>query len=150
MTDRVRLEGAPRVVREGEGRVLVPGMVFLKTSARETNGAFEVFELVGPMGPPPHIHREREEYFCVVEGLYEFTLGEETVEAGAGSVVFIPRGTRHAITPKTPGKAFVFVSPAGLEGFFEELGAGMAARKSQDEIRRTLEGKYDSHPVAGE
>jgi hypothetical protein len=41
-----------------------------------------------------------------------------------------------------------FTIPAGLEGFFEELGAGLAAGKTSEAIRRELAGKYDSIPTA--
>jgi len=39
------------------------------------------------------------------------------------------------------------VAPAGLEGFFEELGAGVAGGRSGLEMREALAGKYDSIPA---
>lgn len=147
MNDRAGQSAAARLVPSGQGKALVPGGMHLKISASETMGLFEVFELEGPMGPPPHIHHDHQEVFCVLHGRYTFTLDHDTVEAEAGSVVFVPRGTRHAFKPGPDSRAFVFVAPPGLEGFFEELGAGMAAGKSQDEIREALEGRYDSHPA---
>ena len=123
----------------------MPGLT-LKTSAAQSAGAFEVIELRGPLAPTPHIHREREELFYVLEGDFEFILGDESIKAPAGSVVFIPRGTRHAPVIGPDGRGVVFVAPAGLEGFFDALGKGLAAGLGQDEIRASLEGRFNSFP----
>lgn len=138
------------LVPPGEGRVLVPGGVVLKASGDQTGSAFEVLELQGlpgQPGPPPHVHFHREELFYITQGSFEFTVGTDTIEAEAGSLVFVPRGTRHAFLARPDSKGLVFVVPGGLEGFFKELAAGMAAGKSQAEIRQALEAKYDSHPA---
>jgi len=39
------------------------------------------------------------------------------------------------------------VVPAGLEGFFEELGSGIAAGKTGQEMGDALKGRYDSIPA---
>jgi quercetin dioxygenase-like cupin family protein len=136
-------------VQPTEGDVLVPGRAFLRISARQTDGAVEVLEVTGPEGdgPPPHIHHERDELFYVLQGKAEFTLGQEQAAADAGSFVFIPRNTRHGFKLGRDAKLLVWVAPAGLEGFFRELGAGMAAGKPHEEFRRTLEDKYDQRPA---
>ncbi len=128
-----------------EGQLL-PTRGRLKVSAVQSGGAFEVIEL-GPGSPPPHIHHEHEECFYVIEGHYTFTVGMEQLEAPAGSVVFIPRGTRHAFKRGEDSRALVFVTPAGLEGFFRELGEGLAAGRPEVDLRSELAGKYDSEPV---
>jgi mannose-6-phosphate isomerase-like protein (cupin superfamily) len=48
---------------------------------------FEVIEYEGPIHPPPHIHREREEAFYVLTGSFTFTLGREEFEVGEGGFV---------------------------------------------------------------
>jgi mannose-6-phosphate isomerase-like protein (cupin superfamily) len=45
-------------------------------------------------GPSLHRH-EYEEIFIVQEGDVVFTLGDETIEAGAGDIVVVPAGTPH-------------------------------------------------------
>ncbi len=130
---------------QGEGELL-PTRGRLKVSSAQSGGSFEVIEL-GPGSPPPHIHHEHEECFYVIEGQYTFTVGAEQLEAPAGSVVFVPRGTRHAFTRGENARALVFVVPAGLEDFFRELGEGLAAGRPEAELRSTLAGKYDSEPV---
>ena len=46
-------------------------------------------------GPPPHIHRNEDETFYIVEGQIDFLLGDETVTGGPGDFVNVPRGTVH-------------------------------------------------------
>ncbi len=129
----------------GEGQLL-PTRGRLKVSSAQSAGALEVIEL-GPGSPPPHIHHAHEECFYVIEGVYEFTIGVEQFEAHAGSVVFVPRGTPHSFRRAENARALVFVTPAGLEGFFRELGEGLAAGRSEADMRAELAGKYDSQPV---
>ncbi len=131
----------------GEGQPLsIFGLV--KASSAETGGTLEVFELTGRQGPPPHIHRDHDECFYIVKGQLTFVLGDEQVDALEGSVVFIPRGTRHGFKPSEGARALVFVIPGGLEGFFRELGEGILAHRSEADLRDALAGKYDSEPAA--
>ena len=140
--------GTPGVQPAGAGRIL-PHIGILKASAAQTGGAFEVIEYVGPAVPPPHIHREHDEAFYILAGTFRFLLGHEKLEAPSGSLVVVPRGTRHGFETNEGCKALLFTIPAGLEGFFVELGAGLAEGRSSAEIRATLAGRYDSHPDPG-
>ena len=146
--DRRPLVGLP-----GE-RQPVPGIpIVVRARAEETGGTFEVYELGIPdarqglgAGPPPHTHRHHEEVFYILDGDVEFVLGAEHVAAPAGTLVVVPRGTRHHFRG-TPGSRLLVVAiPGGLAGFFEELGAGHAAGRADADIRAALAGKYDSHP----
>ncbi len=134
------------VCAPGQGQVLAKS-VYLKVSSAQTGGAFEAIELDGPKGPSPHMHHDRDECFWIIEGIFSFVLGAEQVEAPAGSVVFVSRGTRHSFIPSQGARALVFVSPGGLEGFFRELGAGLAAGRPEADVRGELADKYDSEPV---
>jgi quercetin dioxygenase-like cupin family protein len=137
------------VSKPGEGQPL-PGVGRVRVSSTQTGGAFEVIELGTPPGgggPPPHIHHEREECFYIIQGTFTFLSGTEEVEAPAGTVVFEPRGTRHAFKATDGARALCFIIPAGMEGFFRELGAGLLARRPDAELRAELARKYDSEPV---
>jgi mannose-6-phosphate isomerase-like protein (cupin superfamily) len=121
---------------------------WLKVSAAQAHGDFELIELAADRGPLPHIHREHEECFYIVEGSYTFVLGTEEIEASAGSVVFVPRGTRHAFRPGPGARALVFAAPGALlGGFLRELSEGLAAGRPEPELRAELAGKYDSWPA---
>jgi quercetin dioxygenase-like cupin family protein len=99
----------------------------------------------GSDGPPPHLHREHQEAFFVVDGTLTFRVGEETIEAHPGSFIFIPPGIVHAFSnrseaPATCVNAYV---PGGFEGFFVEMDEAMAGgRPDPAEVER-LSAKYD-------
>ncbi len=137
------------ISKPGEGQPL-PAVGRVRISSADTGGEFEVIELGTPPGgggPPPHIHHERDECFFIMEGTYTFLVGDQEVQAPAGSVVFIPRGMRHGFKAADGSRALAFIVPAGIEGFFRELGAGMIAGRPDAELRAELEAKYDSHPA---
>ncbi len=70
----------------------------LIASAPLTGGAFELVEEVraAESGPTPHVHRERDEGFYVLESRYTFVREHDEIDASPGDFIFIPRGTRHA------------------------------------------------------
>ena len=62
----------------------------------------------GPPGPPRlvapfHLHHHDDEAWYVLEGTLAFQLGDEELEAPAGSAVFGPRGVPHTFW--NPGRA---------------------------------------------
>ena len=72
-----------------------PARIMLRTE--ETGGAFSALLVMhGPgEGPPPHSHAGQAEYFFVVDGTYEMTVGGETRIIGPGTMVFAPPKTVH-------------------------------------------------------
>ncbi len=53
---------------------------------------------------------------------FTFRIGGQTVEAGPGDYVWLPRGIEHGFELKTEqAKALITITPAGLEGFFKQL-----------------------------
>ena len=131
--------------------------VIVRADTDETGGAFDVFEFAAPVGavrdvtgdgPPPHVHREHEEAFYILDGQVTFSFGAETAVAPRGTLVVVPRGTSHAFRAEAGSRLLVFAIPGGLAGFFEELGAGLAAGRADAEVRSALAGKYDTYPVS--
>ena len=96
---------------------------FLVTG-EETAGAYFAMEAFVPPGggPPPHIHTREDETFYLLEGQIEFLLGEETVLAGPGDFVNVPRGVVHCFRNAGTeiARLVVTFNPAGMEGFFED------------------------------
>jgi quercetin dioxygenase-like cupin family protein len=135
----------PIVLRPGDGESL-PFIGMLQASGSDTGGAFELIEYAGPAIPPPHVHKEHDEIFFILTGTFRFVLGQDTVEAPHGAIVLVPRGWRHSFTIEPGSTALFLTIPAGLEGFFKELGARLAEGKPSAEIRASLAGKYDSYP----
>lgn len=55
-------------------------------------------------GEGPKLHRHPyAEVFVVLEGRARYTVGDETVEAGAGQVLIAPAGTPHRFVNAGPG-----------------------------------------------
>ena len=95
-----------------------------------TNGALGLSELTVPAvwgGPPEHIHRHFEKMFYVLEGTLELLVGDEKVNASAGTFVIVPRGVVHKLSKRDnePTRWLEFFVPAGFEQFFEQLATGI-------------------------
>ncbi len=113
---------------EGAKSLWVMGvLVTYKVPSHRTGGAYSLFEVATQpgTGPPPHIHHREDEAFYVLEGEYEFLAGRETLRVGAGSLLYVPKGTVHAhrVVGEGMGRMLVTQTPGGLyERFFEEVG----------------------------
>jgi quercetin dioxygenase-like cupin family protein len=101
------------------------GRMVVKVRDEETGGAYSVHDNVIPAGTPgprPHLHRDHDETFYVLEGTLTVRIGPRTVTAPAGSFVLIPRGIVHQ--PSNPGpepvRVLLIFSPAGMDRFFVE------------------------------
>ena len=111
-----------------EGRMLwmVGDLITLKIVGSNTEGAFALIEEVTlPQGGiPPHMHTREDETFYVLEGELEFVVGGRALLATTGSVVYGPRGIPHAFrnVGTTSSRMAIYITPAGLEGLFEEFG----------------------------
>jgi quercetin dioxygenase-like cupin family protein len=101
--------------------------VMCKITSYQTGGAYSLFEVVtqSGSGPPPHVHHREDEAFYVLEGEYEFLDEGRTIKAGAGSLIYVPKGNLHAhnTVGEGIGRMLVSQTPGGLyERFFEEIG----------------------------
>ena len=114
----------------GEGRRLLWVMgefLTYKIPSQRTGGAYSLFEVATQPngGPPPHVQHREDESFYVLEGEFEFLSGEETLRVGAGSLIYIPKGTLHTHknVGEGVGRMLLTQTPGGLyERFFEEVG----------------------------
>ena len=117
------------MVPPGGGRQLAAGQWWLKADAGTTNGGFGMMEAVAPPGamrPRPHAHRDAEEMWYVLDGRLTFHVDTRVFEAPAGAFVIVPRGLAHTFwnaDEQRPSRFLLMFTPAGLEGYFEELGA---------------------------
>ena len=111
---------APRAFVAGPGEGERLGMARqLRVSTAQTGVAFEVMELDSAKGPLPHTHHDREECFYIIEGRFTFVLSPLEMEAPAGSVVFVPLGTRPAFRPGPRGASHcVLDSRRAIGGLF--------------------------------
>jgi mannose-6-phosphate isomerase-like protein (cupin superfamily) len=149
----VELGKAVAHVAPGEGTrsLWVLGeLLTYKIPSQQTSGAYALFEVITQPngGPPPHVHHREDESFYVLEGDYEFLLGKETLRVGAGSLLYLPKGTLHAHrgVGESVGRMLVTQTPGGLyEHFFEEVGkaadgnAGPLVFEEQPDVERIVE-----------
>jgi quercetin dioxygenase-like cupin family protein len=97
---------------------------YLVTGEQSGGSYFTLIANVAPNGgPPPHVHHLEEEQFYVLDGELTFSIGDQTFQVGTGDFVHIPRGTVHSFkNGSLPSRLLITFSPAGIEGFFRDVG----------------------------
>lgn len=111
-----------------------------KVSGQDTQGAMCVFEFTGGGGGPRHQHHDQDEWIYILDGEFEFRVGEERFRVGAGECVFLPRKVGHAWTCAggKAGKIINVYQPAGkMEAFFREVGKVEGLPTREDVKNRT-------------
>ena len=122
-------KSGPTIRQPNEGKhIRIFGDVefFVKVGSEDSGGAFALLDNTNPAGTylPPHVHHNEDETFYVLEGEFEFHIGDQNLRAGPGTTVFAPRSIPHAfkVTSASPARALVLVTPGGFERCMEELG----------------------------
>ena len=81
---------------------------------------------------PPHAHHDFMKIAYVLDGVYDFQVGDAEFSGGAGTTVVVPRGSYHTFVTATGGRLLFVSAPAGNEELFVELGRlGPAASEEQ-------------------
>ena len=97
-----------------------------------TNGNFCLIEQVcgtGIGGPPTHSHPSDEGLY-ILEGHCTFNAGGETVKAGPGTLVHVPRLVEHSFTVDAPNSRLLnFYTPGGFEMLLMSLATPAEERK---------------------
>ena len=125
-----KVEKGATHIPPGEGRRLwvLGELVTYKITSDRMGGAYSLFEVATQPGGglPPHVQHREDESFYVLEGEYEFLDDDRrTRKAGAGSLIYVPKGNLHSYknVGDKLGRMLVSQTPGGLhERFFEELG----------------------------
>lgn len=106
----------------------VPGTIvkFLAIAA-DTHGSFSLFDgRVAPgQGIPFHQHSD-DEAFLILEGAFQFQVGEQQLHLGPGEFAYVTKQTPHMYrnaSDEQEGRMLVITLPAGNhEQFFAEIG----------------------------
>ena len=103
-----------------------PGRYSIKVAAEQSERRLAQVHMIESRGaaPPLHFHRDAHETIYVIDGELSIFLGDERVEAGSGSFLFVPKGAVHTwLVRSAQAEALLTLAPAGLEAFFAEVGA---------------------------
>lgn len=134
MADRHTEATAPYALHpeQGESLWFFGGLLTVKASGEQTGGSCALAEETRASGLPTPLHRQpnEDETFFVLEGELLVHIEGEEHSAGPGSMVFVPRGARHAFTVTSPTARFLILNtPAGHERFFREAGEPAPERR---------------------
>ena len=114
----------PIVSLGGEHRVILPNgnSDELLATKEETDGLISFITLSSAApgdGPGPAIvHANEAEFWYVLEGTYEFHIGDKVVEGGPGTFIAVDKGQPHGFISRSAGKILTIFSPGGYEHFF--------------------------------
>lgn len=119
---------------EGSASWVLGDLYTFKAKGEDTGKAYALIEIVMQPnnGVPPHVHTHENEAFYIQEGEMEFQLGEQTIVATPGTFLHTAKGQPHSfrnISTK-PAKFLCWLTPAGLEEFFMEVGVPVSGAKS--------------------
>lgn len=118
------------------------------------DASFVIAEWRDPGGPPGvprliaplHVHHGDDEAWYVLEGTLHVQVGDQEVEAHAGSGVFVPRGTAHTYWNPGPGPVrYLLVMTANIYRLIQEM---HGLRERNRETVAAVFRKYDSEMLA--
>ena len=96
----------------------------LLATGADTDRSYMLMEAEVPPGggPPLHMHSREDEGFYVLDGEMSFEADGETLRAGPGTFLNLPKGSRHRFQNRSerPARMLILCAPAGIEGMFRE------------------------------
>ena len=117
------------------------GAIFtIEVLTSETNGKYMVMDVIHPpdLGPALHMHPMGPETFYIIEGEYDFALGEKLLMGKSGDTIFVPKGTPHRFEVGHTGGHALIISPPELEHYFfkvsELFNKGKISYKAESNI----------------
>jgi mannose-6-phosphate isomerase-like protein (cupin superfamily) len=104
------------VVPPGQGTRL-GNVEFLARTVDTPRFNFQVIEITAGRVLEPHVHREEDDAFYILEGELTFTLGGEDVPAPPGTFVLVPPGVEHGFRNdgEVPVRMLNIHAPAGFD-----------------------------------
>jgi mannose-6-phosphate isomerase-like protein (cupin superfamily) len=131
----------PTIALKLAGQVIGAGGSFVIAEWRDAGGH------PSPPGEPwliapLHLHRNDDEAWYVLEGRLCVQVGEEIVEANAGSAVCVPRGTPHTYWNPDEGPVrYLLVMTANIHALIQDI---HAMKERTSEAMRAVFESHDS------
>jgi quercetin dioxygenase-like cupin family protein len=131
----------PGIIWREDAESIRPFGVEMKVmmAAAQTGGTCSVLigELKPGEGPPPHLHRDFDEYFFVLDGTISLTVDGKESTIVPGNLVFTPRGAVHSFKNIGPSTASMleWTVPGGNEPYFRavsEMGVNIDPKRLAD------------------
>lgn len=137
---------------EGERLALGPSSAVVKAGSEHGGGSLALTETTiapGFPGPVPHFHEAMVDSFYVLDGTLTVRLGEEAVEAAAGTYVLVPPGVVHTFANPggEPVRFLNAMAPGGLERYLREVVAATppGAGPPDPALMARIASRYDFH-----
>jgi quercetin dioxygenase-like cupin family protein len=122
------MTGKAKVLGPNDGKSGLLGSMGVRfmIDGSESGGGFSLVEHPIPpraLGAPLHRHTHEDEYSYILEGSVGALLGDEVVIGHPGDLIFKPRHQWHSFwnAGDEPARLLEIISPAGFEGYFNEL-----------------------------
>ncbi|MFJ1796602.1 cupin domain-containing protein [Kitasatospora griseola] len=162
MTDETK-NGEPRadraavsVVRPGDGETIALGttrMRILEDGSHTEHRLAIAESVLAPhtQGPPQHRHARHDEGFYVLSGTVRFTVGAESHDAIAGTLVMVPPGTPHtfANTTDRPAVLLSTFTPDLYVQYFRDLRETLAdGRPLTPQVNADAMSRYATEPAS--
>lgn len=141
MTQIATPQARATIVQAGEGTPVdaFGSEIRFALTAEHTSGALTLGLATVPPGegPPPHLHRDEDELFIILDGRYSILAHGTWTEVGPGAVVYVPRGSVHTFrnAGESLAKHWVLTTPSGFEQFYARCEAVFAAPGAPDMSR---------------
>jgi quercetin dioxygenase-like cupin family protein len=137
------------ILVSGEGRAGALGGLGVRFMITGAQSGDRLALLEQPLAPhalaaPLHRHSREDEYSFVLQGRIGALLGDEVVYGEPGDLIFKPRGQWHTYwnAIDVESRLLEIISPAGFEGYFDELIALFAGGRPQPEVAARVAARY--------
>src|SRR5262245_23888351 len=124
---RMSTQIEPRITRSEDAESIRPFGIDMTAmiAAALTRGTCSVLidELTPGDGPPPHLHRNHDEYFLVLESTILLVVDGKESTVAPSSLVFVPRGTTHSFKNigASTARLLELNVPGENEGYFRAV-----------------------------
>ena len=134
---------------EGQTYPMIDGAHVAKAAVHDTNGAFEVFEVIAPAAPmaPPHVSPWTGVLF-LLEGRVTALVGDTTYAVEPGGVVVFPAGTPSSFEVVGEFARFVAVTSGDRAGrFFADFSGSVPSDQPVEESMEAILSVTQRHGV---
>ena len=111
---------------EGDAYWWMGSLSINKVGTHDSEGGLTIVDHRVPAGyaAPRHIHHAVDETFFILEGQFLVMCGEQSWQAGPGSLAFLPRDVPHgfSVSDDGPGRTLLILAPGGFDEFVRDAG----------------------------